>query len=177
MTAAPRFEDLVVIGRLVRPQGRRGEVLAEPLSDREGRFAGLKRVFVEAGGGASRETQVTSVWPHKGRWVLKLAGCDSIDEAERQRGLRLGLPEEELGPLPAGSFYHHQIRGLAVVGEGGEALGRVEDVWETGAALVLVVRDGRSERLVPFAAPFIRDVRLGEGRLVVRLLETVDAAD
>jgi 16S rRNA processing protein RimM len=177
MTACPRFEDLVVIARLVRPQGRHGEVLAEPLSDKEGRFPGLKRVFVETEDGGSREAVVTSAWPHKGRWVLKLAGVDSIDAAEEQRGLRVGLPESELGPLPPGSFYHHQIRGLAVVSEGGEALGTVADILETGAALVLVVRDGEVERLVPFAEPFVREVRLSEGRLVVRLLETVSAAD
>jgi len=172
----PRFDDLVVVGRMIRPQGRHGEVLTEPLSDRQGRFPSLKRVFVEGGGGGSQEAQVTSAWPHKGRWVLKLAGVDSIDAAEGYRGLRLALPEDELGPLPEGSLYHHQIRGLAVEDESGAPLGHVDDVWETGAALVLVVRQGHEERLVPFAEPFVREVRLGEGRLVVRLLETVDAA-
>jgi 16S rRNA processing protein RimM len=177
MTPAPRFDDLIVVGRMIRPQGRHGEVLTEPLSDRQERFTSLKRVFVEAEGGASREAQVTSAWPHKGRWVLKLSGVDSISAAEGYRGLRLGLPESELGPLPEGTFYHHQIRGLAVEDESGTPLGRVEDVWETGAALVLVVRDGQGEQLVPFAEPFIREVRPSEGRLVVRLLEMVDAAD
>jgi 16S rRNA processing protein RimM len=177
VTPTTRFDDLVVVGRMIRPQGRHGEVLTEPLSDRQGRFTSLKRVFVEGAGGGSREAQVTSAWPHKGRWVLKLAGVDSIDAAEGYRGLRLALPEEELGPLPEGTFYHHQIRGLAVEDESGTPLGRVDDVWETGAALVLVVHHGGKERLIPFAEPFIREVRLGEGRLVVRLLETVDAAN
>jgi len=171
------FSDLMVIGRFARPQGRRGEVVAEPLSDRPERFTTLGRIFVESPDGAAHEERVTAAWPHKGRYVLKLAGVDSIEAAERLRGLRLALSESDIQPLPPGSYYHHQLRGLNVFDEGGAALGVVADLLETGAAVVLVVRaaDGDTERLIPFAEPFIVAVEPERGRLVVHLLETVNA--
>ncbi len=171
------FSELVVIGRIVRPQGRHGELLTESLSDRPERFTTLKRVFVELPDGGSHEEAVTSTWPHKGRYVLKLQGVDSIDAAERFRGRRLALGEEELAPLGAGTYYHHQLRGLRVEDASGAALGTVADLLETGAALVLVVRGASGERLLPFAEPFIRTVDLAQGRLIVSLLESVNAQD
>jgi 16S rRNA processing protein RimM len=173
----PTFSDLVVIGRFVRPQGRRGEVLTEPLSDRPERFTTLTKVFVETGDGGCREAMVSSTWPHKGRYVLKLDGVDSIDAAEQFRGRRLALREQDLPPLAEGTYYHHDLRGLRVEDESGAPLGTVVDLSETGAAPVLVVQGPAGERLVPFAEPFIRAVNIAEGRLVVSLLESFDAGD
>ena len=76
------WDALVAIGRVVKPQGRRGEVVVEPFSDRPGRFPELRRAFVPAADGKGREVRVAGCWPHKGRYVLKLEGVDSIDDAE-----------------------------------------------------------------------------------------------
>jgi 16S rRNA processing protein RimM len=165
------FAELVAIARVIRPQGRKGEVVAEPLSDRPGRFPGLKAAYVPAPGGGSRQVEITSCWPHKGRFVLKIAGSDSIDEAERYRGLELRIGEEELQQLPEGSYYFHQLRGLRVEDGSGRPLGQVSDILETGAeAVVLVVRGEAGETLIPLAAPFVEDVDLRAGRMRVTLL-------
>lgn len=174
---SPPFADLVTIGRVVKPQGRRGEVAVEPLSDRPDRFPALRRVFVPEGPLGSRPVAVTGCWPHKGRFVLKLEGVDSIEAAEAFRGVDLRIGEDELPPLPRGSYYHHQLRGLPARDEGGAELGRVEEVLETGAAPVLRIVGPRGETLVPLAEPFLLDVDLAGGRLLVRLPETGDAGD
>ena len=169
------FADLVAVGRIVKPQGRKGEVAVEPLSDRTDRVPGLRRAWVPGPGGTARAVVITSCWPHKGRFVLKLEGVDSIDQAEAYRGLELGIGEEELEALPAGSYYHHQLVGLAVQDESGEALGTVQRVLETGAeARVLEVRGPRGELLVPMAERFIRAVDLAQGRVTVTVPETVE---
>jgi 16S rRNA processing protein RimM len=171
-----RFEDLVAIGRVVKPQGRKGELAVEPLSDRPDRFPGLKRAFLAGPGGAAREVRVAGCWPHKGRFVLKLEGVDSIDQAEGLRGLELRVPEQELAALPAGSYYHHQLKGLAVEDAEGRELGRVSDILTTGAgADVLVVQGASGESLIPLAEHFVLAVELERGRIVVRLPEYVDA--
>lgn len=170
------FADLVAIGRVVRPQGRKGEVLTEALSDRPHRFAQLRRAYVAAPGGGAREVRVTGCWAHKGRFVLKLEGVDSIDEAEGYRGLEIRIGEEELEDLPEGSYYHHQLKGLGVEDEGGLRLGTVADILETGGgAPVLVVRGPGGETLLPLVQSFIRRVDLSAGRLVVAVPEWVDA--
>ncbi len=169
------FAELVAIGRIVKPQGRRGEVAVQPLSDRPERFPNLERAYVSGPAGGSREVRVTSCWPHKGRFVLKLEGVDTIDAAEAYRGLELRIGDEELSPLPEGSYYHHQLRDLEVRDEQGREIGRVADLLETGAATVLVVRGAGGEVLIPLAETFLRGVDLDSGRIVVAVPETVKA--
>jgi 16S rRNA processing protein RimM len=176
--SARAFAELVAIGRVIKPQGRRGEVVVQPLSDRPERFPALRRAYVEGPGGSAREVDVASCWPHKGRFVLKLAGVDSIDQAEGYRGLELRIGEEELAALPAGSYYHHQLRGLSVEDPAGKPLGTVADILETGAdAAVLSVRGPAGETLVPLAEAFVRSVDLPGGRMVVAVPELVDVED
>ena len=168
------FSDLVLVGRVVKPQGRRGEVAVEVFSDRPERFPTLRRAYVPGPGGEPREVRVEGAFPHKGRYVLKLEGVDSIDEAERLRGLELRIAEEQLEPLPEGSYYHHQLIGLEVL-DGERPLGRVAELLETGAAPVLVVRGPQGETLLPLAESFVRRVDLAAGRLLVEVPGSVGA--
>jgi 16S rRNA processing protein RimM len=173
LTLEPR--ELVLIGRVVKPQGRRGEVLVQPLSDRPDRFATLRRAFVTGREGV-REVRVVSSWPHKDRHVLKLEGVDSIDEAEQLRGCELRIAEEELDPLPEGSFYHHELTGLRVSDRSGAEVGIVEGVMETGAgAPILVIRGAEGETLVPFAVEFVRTVDLAGARIIIEVPEYAGA--
>ena len=174
--AARDFDELVAIGRIVKPQGRHGEVAVETYSDRPDRFPSLRTAYVADPDGRARPVAVTSCWPHKGRFVLKLAGVDSIDEAERYRGLELRIGEEDLAPLPSGSYYHHQLRGLHVVDTEGAAVGEVADILTgAGDAPVLVVRGGGTETLIPLADAFVKEVDLEHGRLVAARPEEVVA--
>ena len=111
---------MITIGVVVKPQGRKGEVLVQPLSDRPDRFPSLRRVFVPGPGGAgARASRVTDRWPHKGRFVLKLEGVDSIDEAERYRGIELRIGEDEVEALPAGLVLPLPAQGPEGGGPGG----------------------------------------------------------
>lgn len=164
----PAFSEMVAIGRVVKPQGRKGEVLVQPLSDRPDRFPTLRAVYVPGEGGAARAMSVVDCWPHKDRFVLKLEGVDSIDDAERFRGMDVRIPEGDLPALPGGSYYHHQLKGLAAFDEEGVPLGTVQDILETGGeAPVLSVGAGGSETLIPLAEEFVREVDLDRGRIVV----------
>jgi len=154
-------------------------VLTEPLSDRPDRFPTLRKAYVDGARGEAREVVVSSCWPHKGRFVLKIDGVDSIDAAETLRGRELRIAEEDLSPLPEGSYYHHQILGLPVVDESGRPLGRAAKILETGegATPVLVVLGEGGEVLLPLAAAFVRTIDLKAGRIVAVRPEFVDAQD
>lgn len=171
------FSDLVLVGRVVKPQGRRGEVAVEVFSDRPDRFPTLRRAYVPGPDGEPREVRVEGAFPHKGRYVVKIQCVDSIDAAETLRGLELRIPDEDLGPLPEGSYYHHQLAGLAVVDEDGAPIGTVEEVVETAAdTRILVVRGKDGETLLPFADAFVRQVDL-EGRRIVAVRPEYVVAD
>jgi 16S rRNA processing protein RimM len=161
-----KFGDMVAIGRIVKPQGRHGEVLVESFSDVPERFPSLREAHVPGPDGTARAVRVTASRPHQHRFVLKLLGVDSIDDAERYRGLELRIGEEELAVLPEGSYYHQQLRGLRVEDERGVPLGEITEVLTPGATPVLVVQGQGGELMIPLADAFVREVDLAGGRMV-----------
>lgn len=151
---SPEQERFLAIARIVRVQGRRGEVAAEILTDFPARFETLRRVYLEKPGEAPAPVAVENTWPHKGRVVLKFSGIDSIDQASRLRGLHILIPREERMPLPAFHYYVWELRGCRVVVEGGGApseVGTVTDVEPTGGVDLLHIATRRGEVLVPLA--------------------------
>ena len=101
--------------------------------------------------------------------MLKLEGVDSIDAAETLRGLELRIPEDELEPLPDGSYYHSPARRASPSSTRRACRSGSVSTWSRPGAetRVLVVRGEQGETLLPFAAAFVRTVDLGARRLVV----------
>ena len=168
--------DSVTIGVVLRPHGIRGEVVVEPLTDNEERFARLEDVRLVRPSGASSLMRVASMFPHKGRLVIQFGGVGNMDEAESLRGAELRIPMASLPELPAGSYYHHQLKGLEVRVETGASLGTVTDLWETGSTPVLVIRDDeKRETLMPLVDAFILEVNLDQGFMRVKASGTVSS--
>ena len=160
-----RWDEMAVVGRIVRPHGNRGEVVVEAATDfGEDRFRAGARLHLEAS--VPRAIDVRSCREHDGRWILGLVGIATIDDAEALRGRELRIPAEELRPLEPGWHYVHDLVGCRVETVGGRRLGAVEDVrLDTGVAL-LVVNGEAGEVLVPFTAAFCRRVDT-EGKTIV----------
>src|SRR5579862_9835185 len=89
----------VWLARIRRVQGRKGEVLADLLTDFPEKFSERKRVWLlnaaETAGEAAREVALENSWLHKGDVVLHFGGVDSINEAEKLRGLVVAVPRAE----------------------------------------------------------------------------------
>ncbi len=147
----------MAVARIVRPQGRRGEVLAEIMTDFPERFRELRRVFLERRESQPEPATLEDAWPHKGRIVLKFAGVESIGEAERLAGVHVLIPRAEGKPLPPDSYYTWELIGCRVVRETGgicHEVGVVTDVEATaGTSLLHVTRSNsqQDEVLIPLA--------------------------
>jgi 16S rRNA processing protein RimM len=144
----------LAVARVVRPQGRRGEVLAEPLTDFAARFQELRDVFLESPGTDPQPIKVEDVWPHKGRVVIKFTGVDSISDASVLRGRHVLILAEERMPLPPNQYYIWQLEGCRVVAErSGKQVevGTVTSVEATGGVDVLHVATAKGEVLIPLA--------------------------
>jgi 16S rRNA processing protein RimM len=153
----PDSERFVSVARILRTQGRRGEVAAELLTDFPERFAGLRRVYLENALGAAEAFELENAWPHKGRIILKFSGVDTISEAERLRGRPVLIPLEERVSLPQGSYYVWELAGCRVMrtrdGKDVE-VGTVTDVERTGGVDLLRIEppgQARGEVLIPLA--------------------------
>ncbi|MGC2112331.1 MAG: ribosome maturation factor RimM [Candidatus Korobacteraceae bacterium] len=173
------------MARVLGPQGRRGEVLAELHTDFPQRFEERRQLSGLAPDGSRRELQLEEHWFHKGGVVLKFAGVDSISDAERLKGFEVQLPREERTELEAGSAYISEIVGCDVWIDGGQRfLGRVIEVqFGAGEAPLLVVRlpicaaprgprgEIHSDVLVPYAAEYVTKLDLPEHRIQMQLPE------
>ena len=135
---------------------------AELLSDFPERFADRKRVYALDAKGQRRELQVEDFWPHKGRIVLKFAGVDSINDAETLAGCEIQIPRVERAELEAGAHYIGDLVGSKIwVTESGRQfeLGELSDVvFGAGEAPLLIVKEGNTEHMIPFAEEFVKQI-------------------
>lgn len=158
----------VTVARVIKPFGLRGRLVVEPLTDFPDRFATGSALFID-----DQPFKITASRTQKGRWVLKLKGVDTPEDAEALRGALLQIPESELHPLPQGEYYRFQIIGLLAVTRDGRELGPVKDVLETPANDVYQVQTSDGELLVPALPDFVAEIDLQAGRMVVEEMEIV----
>jgi 16S rRNA processing protein RimM len=160
--------DFVTVARVVRSQGRRGELIADLLTDFPERFAERRRLFAADSSGR-RELQLEAHWLHKGRVVLKFRGVDSIEQAQALAGCELQIPREERAPLPQGAAYVSDLIGCEVL-DRGRALGVIAEVqFGAGEAPLLLVRSEAGEHMIPFAAEFVQGLDASGKRLDMSL--------
>jgi len=165
-------EDLVIVGRVRRPHGVRGEVLIEVLTDEpDAVYASGRRVFGgtldgDAGDDAPVLT-VAETRPFKDGLLVHFQEIPDRTEAELWNGRLLLVPESELTPLDEGEVYQHELKGMTVELSSGEVVGTVADVFEVPQGLLLDVARERGTVLVPFS----REIILGvdRDRRVVRI--------
>jgi len=170
MAPAPQTE-YVTIAKVIKPQGRRGEVAAALLTSFPERFAARERLYaLSADGQQRRELHLEDHWFHKGQVVLKFAGVDEISQAEKLVGSEVQVPREERAALEDGSVYVSDLVGCAVF-DAGREIGKVHDVqFGSGEAPLLVIKGAR-EYLVPLAAAYIEKMSPAEKRVEMKLPE------
>ena len=168
--------EFITIARVVKPQGRVGEVSAELFTDFPERFAERRHLFALGTAGNRLELELEDFWPHKGRMILKFAGIDSIDAAASLAGAEIQIPLEQRARLEEGSFYVSDLVGCRVFASTGGAavreLGPVTDVvFGAGEAPLLQVREAAREFLIPFVESYTKRVDLDARRIELVLPE------
>jgi 16S rRNA processing protein RimM len=152
MSLSEAADDLVVVARVARTRGLRGEVVADLYTDFPGRFEGLEYVIAIAPDGSRRSLQIEEHWFQGNRIIFKFAGYDSIDEAKELAGLQLAIPASERIALPEDTFYEWELAGCRVEALDGKVIGQVREVMRTGGVEILVVADDEGrECLIPMA--------------------------
>ena len=169
-------DEYITLARILKTQGRRGEVAVELHSDVPDRFAEGMRLFALDGSGHRRQLQVEELWPHKGHLVLKFDGIDSISDAETLLRCELQVPQAERAELEPGWTYISDLTGCTVF-DGDREIGTVEDVqFGAGEAPLLIVRSKsrgkQSARYeIPFAEAYLAGVDLAARQVRMRLPE------
>ena len=155
MPAAP-WADMVIVGRIARPHGIRGEVVIDLSTDfPDARFAEGATVFAEQQGSV-RPMTVAAFRMHAGRPIVRFDAIATMNEAETLRGLELRVPESELGELPENVWYHHQLLGSRVRTTTGQDVGTVTAISGPTDRSILVIDGPAGQALVPLVAEFCR---------------------
>jgi len=175
----------VWLARIRRPQGRKGEVFADILTDFPEKFADRRQLWLVAdpdsprgkASPAPREVELLAHWLHKGGIVLHFAQSSSISDAEGLAGLIAAIPLAERATLADDEVYIGDLIGCTlfdVAGPAPIAVGKIQDVDRAaGPVALLVVRGSGSEDeiLVPFAKSYLRGIDLAAKRVEMALPE------
>lgn len=184
----------IIVARILRPRGNKGEVAAELLTDFPERLTKLREVFLARGDSEPRRHAVKSCWlsqNHRGQAVFHFEGFTSISDAEKLRGLDVLLPFEQRVTLSAGQFFVSDLIGCSVfenfaalpavssspcsLAEAPALLGTVRDVQFSGEAVagtpLLDVETAHGEVLIPLAEEICMKIDTKARRIDVVLPE------
>jgi len=162
--AEPRF---LIVGQVRAPHGVRGEVRVQILTDFPERFRQGAEICI---GPEHRRYTIQKARFHEGDVLIKFVGLDDRNAVEPFRGAEISVPVEQAMPLPADTFYVHQIVGLDVWTDEGERLGPIVEVISLPANDVYVVETTQGEVWLPAIADVVLDIDLEQGRMTVHLL-------
>lgn len=153
----------IIIGKVGKPHGIKGDVRVYPLTDFPERFDSLREVTV----GQANLVITDSVW-HGNILLMRFQGCDSREKAAKFTGELLSLPREDAMPLAEDEYYVFDIVGLRVYDEAENFLGEVREVLSTGANDVYVIgSDGAKDLLIPALKTTVKKIDVPAGKMIV----------
>ena len=161
------WDDLVLVGRIARAHGNRGQVIVDPATDfPDERFKPGSVLWLRRDDAIER-VEVESVRFHRGRPIIGLAGVGTMNAAEALAGMELRVSIDALQSLPAGSYYHHDLIGCSVETARGEPIGRVKAVEGDGMGSRLVVERSDGDVLIPMVEGICVDIDVAGRKVVV----------
>jgi len=159
------MDDLVLVGRVARAHGSRGQVIVNLDTDfPDERFRVGAAVLV---GSSATLRVIRDVRFHQGRPIIALEGIETMDDAEALAGAELRVPASGVGTLPEHTYYHYDLVGCVVVEQGGRTIGPVTGVEGTMEMSRLVVAGDRGEVLIPLVAEICTEIDVAGRRIVV----------
>lgn len=164
------MQEKLEVGQIVNTFGIKGEVKVTPFTDDINRFDDLKKVYVKTRKEEKLYT-VENVRYHKNMVLLKLEGIENPEQAELLKNAFLEIDREDAVPLKEGQFFIADLIGLEVYTDEGKLLGKVDDIYNTGANDIYVVKDELGKQvLLPGIKDVIKQVDLESEKIIVHLI-------
>lgn len=165
------MEEYFEIGQIVNTSGLKGILKIKPFTDDIKKFSNLKTIYIKTKKGLT-EFKIEQVRYVKNMVMLKLAGIDTVEEAEKYRNLYIKVLRDQEEELEEGSYYVVDILGCKVNTDANQELGKIVDVFQTGSNDVYVVKDEQGKQiLLPAIKDVIKNVDIKNKIITVHLLE------
>lgn len=164
----------LVLGKVLRPHGVRGELRIQLMTDYPERISTLE--FVYLGSDPMQEEadryHLIAMRRNKGYGLLTLQGIQDRNTADTLRDLLVMVDIANAVPLNDGEFYLYQLMGMQVYTDDGKVLGSITDIIETGANDVYVVQsDDYGEVLIPITDETLIETHISARKIIVKLPE------
>jgi 16S rRNA processing protein RimM len=162
------------VGKIVNTHGVKGEVRVISRTDfPEERYKVGNTLYIwQEKGTEPLVVNVTSHRQHKSFDLLTFEGYNNVNEVEQLKGSLLKVPEEQLGELPEGEYYYHEIIGCTVVTEDGETIGTIKEILSPGANDVWVIKQPKGQDvLIPYIDEVVLQVNIDEKLVTIQVME------
>ncbi len=163
--------EYVVIGKIVKAHGLKGEVKVKPLTDNPKRFKRLSSVIIERNRGELEELEISRAVVQAHEVYLSFKDIRNREKAQNLRGAFICIKREDILPLEKGRFYHFEVIGFEVITVSGKSLGFVEEFMDLPANDVLVCRKNEKEFLIPVIKDVIVDIDKEAGKVIIQPME------
>lgn len=159
------------VGQIVNTFGVKGFVKVNPFTDDAERFEELKTVYICKKDGMQK-VEIQEVKYHKNMVLLKIKGIDDMNAAEKVKGLYLKIDRKDAKKLPKDTYFIADLIGLDVYSDENKYLGKVEDIFSTGANDVYVVKNDEGKQiLLPSIPEVLKTIDLENEKIIVHILE------
>jgi 16S rRNA processing protein RimM len=164
-------KDLIPIGRVIKPHGVKGKIKAEYFGEDFDRFSLHQEVFIEESRGRLQTYEIIEANPQPPRLILRLKGIETIEKVQPMIGKEIFINKKTLPKLEEGEYYWFEILGMRVETEEGKSIGRVKQIFPTGANDVYVIEGKRGEIFLPATDEVIRGFDTKKGVIQVIRME------
>ncbi len=165
------MQEYFEVGQIVNTFGIKGQLKVKPFTDDMERFEELKTVYI-CKKNEMKKVEIEDVKYNKQCVLLKVKGIEDLTEAEKYKGLFLKIDRKDAKKLPKDTYFIADILGLEVYTDEGELLGKVDDIFPTGANDVYVVKNELGKQiLLPSIPEVIKEIDLEKGKVIVHLIE------
>ncbi len=164
-------EDLFPIGRVVKPHGIKGKIKIQYFGEEISHFLLYQEIIIKDGIGSPKTYEILEVIPQPSRLILQLKGIESIEEANRLVGKEILVKREAFPKLEEGEYYWFDLVGLEVETKTGKRIGKVKEIFSTGANDIYVVEGRRGEIYLPATEEVIQQIDLQKGVMRVTRME------
>ena len=147
--------DFILLGKVTKPHGIRGEVKVYPYSGQPENFLDYREVFFTFNEGERIPYTVEKSRVQGKLVILKLKECTTRNQAEEMIGHEIWLNKNDLADLDDDEYYWHDLVGKRVATKDGDRIGTIKGILETGAHDILAIEDQGREYLVPFNEAFV----------------------
>jgi 16S rRNA processing protein RimM len=162
------MKDYIKVGKIVNTHGVKGYMKCMPMTDDLERFEELKYVYTEKD---NKKRIIKDMWFRKGMVYFMLENIDDIETAESFKDTYISILEDQLRELPQDSYFLFDLEGMDVYSTEGHYIGKISDIFQTGANDVYEVKNNNKSYLIPAIKDVVKTVNVQDKKMIINIIE------